>query len=150
MKKFDFKILKCAGSDLSRAVLTCLEYLQDKEGVYGCDLHGELFNSDQYYIYYSDAVKALDEVGMWDCIECVMTYHVENFGEFEPKNVNPYFFANMMIYLIGEALLIHSEHLNHECWDRRLTNEDLEIIEDEIQSYLELLSADLSNIAFGK
>lgn len=148
MKKFNFKNLACNDSGLSGTVLSCLEVLSDKDGIYGGDLHNELFNTSEEYIYYADAEKDLAEVGIWAMIEKVVSYHNDNFGEFKPDSINPCYFTNMMVYIIGEELLRHSEHLNKECWDRELTDEDLVIIEDELQSYLEGLTDDLTEIVF--
>lgn len=148
MKKFNFKNLACNDSGLSGTVLACLATLSDKVGEYGCDLHNELFNSSQEYIYYADAEKDLEEVGTWTCIDKVISYHNDNFGQFKPNSIDPCYFANMMVYIIGEELLRHSEHLNDECWDREMTVEDLAIIEDELRTYLESLAEDLTEIAF--
>lgn len=148
MKKFNFKNLACNDSGLSETVLACLATLSDKVGEYGGDLHSVLFNADETYIYYAEAEKDLAELGTWDVIDKVITYHNENFGEFKPNSIDPCYFANMMVYIIGEELLCHSDHLNNECWDRGMTEEDLAIIEDELQSYLEGLENDLTEIAF--
>lgn len=148
MKKFNFKHLDCNDSGLSKTVLECLASLSDQVGEYGGDLHSGLFNSGDVYIYYAEAVKDLDELDTWSVIDKVITYHNYNFGEFKPNSIDPCYFANMMIYIIGEELLAHSEHLNNECWDREMTKEDLAIIEDELQIYLENLTKDLTEIAF--
>lgn len=148
MKKFNFKNLACNDSGLSGTVLACLAALSDKEGVYGCDLHNELFNSSEEYIYYADAEKDLEEVGSWTCIDKVISYHNDNYGEFKPNSIDPCYFANMMVYIIGEGLLQNSDHLIDECWNREMTEEDLAIIEDELQSYLDGLECDLTEIAF--
>lgn len=149
MKKFNLKNLACNESGLSKTVLACLATLSDKVGEYGGDLHSSLFNVDDTYIYYADAEKDLEEVGSWNVIDKVITYHNDNFGEFKPSSIDPCYFANMMVYIIGEALLQHSEHLTDECWDREMTEEDLAIIEDELQTYLESLTEDLTGIVFG-
>lgn len=148
MKKFNFKNLACNDSGLSETVLACLATLSDKVGEYGGDLHSILFNEDTTYIYYEDAETDLDELGTWAVIRKVIDYHNDNFGEFKPNSIDPYYFANMMVYIIGEELLRHSDHLNNECWDREMTEEDLAIIEDELQTYLESLTKDLTEIVF--
>lgn len=148
MKKFNFEKLACNDSGLSETVLLCLERLSDQAGVYGGDLHYQLFNSDQEYIFYASAEEDLDEIGLWACIDKVISYHNDNFGEFKPDSTNPCYFANMMVYIIGNELLQHSTHLNNECWGRELTDEDLAIIEDELQLYLEGLTDDLTEVVF--
>lgn len=147
MKPFNFEELACNDSGLSASVLGCLEYLSDKVGVYGGDLHNELFNSKQEYICYANAEKDLDELGTWACIKLVFNYEKFNFGEVLSK-VDACQFANMVVYIVGECLLRNSEHLNDECWDKELEESDLEIIRNELQAYLESLNDDLTNIAF--
>ena len=43
----------------------------------------------------------------------------------------------MLVYIYGEFLLNQVEHLKGEAWDRELTEEDLEIISDQLEQWLE-------------
>ena len=78
------------------------DYLRDD---YLSDLHNELYNSDYEYIYYSDAVKDLEEYGVFDAIEEVKEYEEFNFGEVNTDFSNPCNVANMLFYIIGEKII---------------------------------------------
>lgn len=148
MKKFNLEtISKAYDSGISQEVIGRLvNRLSDCEGVYDCDLHNRLFNEDPLFIMTAAAEEALEELGVFNCIGLVKEYEKSNFGEFNTP-IEPYRIANMVCYIVGE-FINKSEHLTNKCWDDELTEKDLEIIEDELQTYLESLDEDLSNVAF--
>lgn len=61
---------------------------------------------------------------------------MDNFGETYTE-IEPCKIANMLVYIYGEFLLAQVEHLTEEAWDRELTEEDLEIISDQLGQWLE-------------
>lgn len=148
MKKFNLEtILKAYDSGISKKVIDRLvNQLSDCEGVYGCDLHGRLFNEEPFYIMVANAEKDLNELGVFNCLGLVREYEKFNFGEFNTE-IEPCKIANMVCYIMGE-FINNSEHLTDKCWDDKLTENDLVIIENELQNYLESLDEDLSNVAF--
>ena len=148
MKKFNLEtILGAYESGIARKVIDRLaNSLSDCEGVYGCDLHSRLFNDEPLYVWHGEAIDDLNELGVFDCIRLVREYEQSNFGEFNTE-IEPSKIANMVCYIVGE-LIYKSNHLTNHCWNEKLTEKDLEIIEDEFQVYLESLDEDLSNVAF--
>jgi len=92
-----------------RAFQTLIDRFADYPGYlrddYLSDLHNELYNSDYEYIYYSDAVKDLEEYGVFDAIEEVKEYEEFNFGEVNTDFSNPCNVANMLFYIIGEKII---------------------------------------------
>lgn len=107
-----------------------LSEIENKEGVYGCDLHHYFFNEDYAFIYTSDAPEACEELGTFECIELVRSYEKFNFGE-QYTNVEPSKIANMIVYILGQEILSKSRHLD-QCWDNELTKEDINKIIEEL------------------
>lgn len=110
--------------------------LADAVGQYGCDLHNYLFNENYAFIYNNKAEEACDSVGIWSAIRLVKKYEEDNFGECNTE-IEPCKVANMLTYIYGEFLLAQVEHLHGEALDRELTEEDLEIIADQMEQWLE-------------
>ena len=84
------------------AIVECLE--NGYEG-YLCDLHNEIFNTDYEYIYNHEAIKALEENGVFEAIDAIVEYEENNFGEVNTNFTNPCEVANMLYYIIGEEEL---------------------------------------------
>lgn len=113
-----------------------LDRLPEAVGQYGCDLHSFLFNEDYDFIYDNVAESAVDSVNVWSAIRLVRKYEMDNFGETYTE-IEPCKIANMLVYIYGEFLLAQVEHLQGEAWDRKLTEEDLEIIAEQLEQWLE-------------
>lgn len=110
--------------------------LPEAVGQYGFDLHHFLFNEDYAFIFDDVAESAVDSVGVWSAIRLVRNYEVDNFGETYTE-IEPCKIANMLVYIYGEFLLNQVEHLQSEALDRELTEEDLEIIAEQLEAWLE-------------
>lgn len=110
--------------------------LPEAVGQYGCDLHSFLFNEDYAFIFDNVAERAVDSVGVWSAIRLVRNYEEDNFGECNTE-IEPCKIANMLVYIYGEFLLNQVKHLTGEALDRELTEEDLEIISDQLEQWLE-------------
>jgi len=110
--------------------------LPEAIGQYGCDLHNFLFNEDYAFIYDNEAEEACDSVGVWSAIRLVHKYEMDNFGE-STTEIEPCKIANMLVYIYGEFLLAQVEHLQGEALDRELAEEDLEIIAEQLEQWLE-------------
>lgn len=113
-----------------------LDRLPEAVGQYGFDLHDFLFNDDYAFIFNDVAESAVDSVSVWSAIRLVRKYELDCFGrtytEIEPCKI-----ANMLVYIYGEFLLAQVEHLQAEAWDRELTEEDLEVIAEQLEAWLE-------------
>lgn len=110
--------------------------LPDAVGQYGCDLHNFLFNEDYAFTFSNEAKEACNSVNTWSAIRLVQKYEEDNFGETYTE-IEPCKVANMCVYIYGEFLLNQVEHLQGEAWGRELTTEDIEIIADQMEQWLE-------------
>lgn len=110
--------------------------LSEAVGQYGCDLHYFLFNEDYAFIYDDEAEEAVNSVNTWSAIRLVHKYEMDNFGE-ATTEIEPCKIANIIVYIYGEFLLNQVEHLQSEALDRELTAEDLEIITEQLEAWLE-------------
>lgn len=125
----DDKILDKTGELLN-------DRLPEAVGQYGCDLHQFLFNEDYAFIYDVEAEKACESVNVWSAIRLVRKYELDNFGESNTE-IEPCKIANVLVYIYGEFMLNQIEHLTGDAWDRELTEEDLAIIAEQLEAWLE-------------
>lgn len=79
------------------------------DGVSTVDMHNVVYNTSPTYVYYEDATRDLAQLGTFLAIQTVMEYEKANFGETAPAENygNPCWVANMVVYILGEALLAH-------------------------------------------
>lgn len=79
------------------------------EGVSTVDMHHIVYNQDHTYIHFADAERDLEHIGTFLAIQAVMTYEQDNFGQTAPAEQygNPCWVANMIVYILGEALIYH-------------------------------------------
>nr|DAE45395.1 MAG TPA: hypothetical protein [Caudoviricetes sp.] len=79
------------------------------EGVSTVDMHHIVYNRDNTYVYYEDAERDLKQIGTFSAIQTVMQYEQDNFGQTAPaeKYGNPCWVADMVVYILGEALIYH-------------------------------------------
>lgn len=79
------------------------------DGVSTVDMHHEVYNCDNTYVYTADAKRDLEQIGTFNAIQTVMTYEQDNFGQTAPaeKYGNPCWVADMVVYILGEALIYH-------------------------------------------
>jgi len=103
-----------------------IEALRDGYEGYYCNLHNELFNMDYYIIGTYEAKKALEEYGVFEAIEKVQEYEMDNFGEVYTNLSDPEKVANMLWYIIGEEVLFEiMEDVEefHNNWNNIATDE---------------------------
>ena len=112
--------------------IASLEDLKDYYTGYGSDLHNELFNTD-YYILGTYQAKQWLGVDAMDVIEEIQEYETSNFGEVSTDLSNAEAVVNMYVYILGEEILSLSDHLQEECYDRHLTNDDIQRIIEDLQ-----------------
>ena len=72
---------------------------------YAFDLHTSLYSEPQHYIYYAHAKEAAAELDVWECIGAVQKYEKDQFGEVYTPLADACHVANMVVYILGEALL---------------------------------------------
>lgn len=144
MKKFDFTGLAGIDSELSRLCMEQIARLPEMVGK--GDLLARLFNDDVLISSYDYANKAMDELGVFNCINLVLAYDREVYQhvgiQFEEVQV-----ATMCVYVFGEVLLNKSPHYK-KMESNTFSKQDLQKIEAELQVYLESLTEDFSNVVF--
>lgn len=79
------------------------------DGVSTVDMHHEVYNRDNTYVYTQDAERDLAQIGTSLASQEVLRYEQDNFGRtssFENYG-NPCWVANTLVYILGEALINH-------------------------------------------
>lgn len=107
-----------------------------RAGIYGCDLHNDLFNQDYFIVYHSRAIQWLKEcdIDTFDAIDEVFQYEKDNFGEVNTE-VNPEAIVNMYAYIAGEAILSEIDTLQNR-WNENLTEKDCKKIIKELKALI--------------
>ena len=72
---------------------------------YAGDIHNHLYNETQHYIYYASAKEATAELDVFECIGAVQKYEQDQFGEVYTRLSDACHVGNMVVYILGEALL---------------------------------------------
>ena len=120
------KDLNCAGM-VRDAKAAIIEALTDGEySGYYCDLHNKLFNTDYYYTYPGEAIKAFNKISVFDAIGVIVEYEKDNFGEVNTDFTDPCNVANMLYYIVGEEVLcdlFDGCELWDEVWNDKATKE---------------------------
>jgi hypothetical protein len=99
-----------------------------------CDIHNEVFNTDYFIIGTYEAKKYLEAFGVFEAIEIVRDYEVDNFGECNTDLSDPEKIVNMLAYIKGE------EFLNSLVTIKKNWNEDLiKELEIELKSEIEAI-----------
>ena len=99
---------------------------------YACDLHHELFNTDYFIIGTYAASRWLESnVGIFEAIDEIKEYEMDNFGEITTDLSSAEAVCNMYVYIQGEEALNNSDTLQDK-WNDTLTDEDLKNIIEEL------------------
>lgn len=106
------------------------------------ELHQMLFNSDEGFIYYSDAKEALSIFDLFKVINLIQDYQALHFGEINLK-IDPCTVANMFFYILGEALLFEAENKLNDYENL----DDLEDTEERIDRLENIKEACFSTIS---
>ena len=88
-----------------QAIADIIEALENGFDGYYCDLHNEVFNTDYYIIGTYQAKEALREYDVFEAIELVQNYEMENFGEVYTELSNPKKLIIMVYYLVGDEVI---------------------------------------------
>lgn len=81
---------------------TLLDNLDGYEGIDSYtfdDVFNDLFNSDYYIIGYQEAEDALEKYGIFNALEEVQQFDIENFGHWDTDYTDPEKVANMLEYI---------------------------------------------------
>jgi len=113
-----------------------IDYLKDNQDLetYGCDLHHEIFNTDYFCYYTSEAKDYLNSYGVFQAIEEVTEYEKFNFGEVTTEISDPVKLINMLVYIKGEELLNNSKTLTNDFWNDYIPSEEYKNIIEEIEN----------------
>lgn len=81
----------------------------DLHGVSTVDMHHEVYNQSETYVYIADAERDLEQIGTFLAVRAVMEYEQLNFGQTAPaiQYGDPCWVANMVVYILGESLIYH-------------------------------------------
>ena len=82
------------------------------------DLHHEMYNMADRYIYTHDCKAVLNEFDVFDAIDVVKGYEKDVFGQASTDVSSPYKLANMLYYIVGETML-------NDFWDWLETTHDI-------------------------
>ena len=92
------------------------------------DIHCYLYNETQHYIYYASAKEAAAEIDVWECIGAVQKYEQDHFGEVYTPLSDACRVVNMVVAILGEALLqaIYGETAYFGTrWNDQLSDDEL-------------------------
>jgi len=110
-----------------------IEHLEYTPDCFGADLHNEIYNSDYFIIGRFEAKEYLEaNYGVFEAIEKIREYEMDNFGEVNTDLSEPEKVLNMLVYILGEEVLAESETLK-EKWNEQLTEEDCKAIISELK-----------------
>jgi len=111
-----------------------IDKLKDGIGLdqHDSDLHHHLFNEDYFIIGYYQAEEWLKAgPGIFNAIEYIKQYEMDNFGEVHTDLSSSESVVNMYAYIRGEELLLESNNLNR-C-NGMLDQEDIDSIIEELE-----------------
>ena len=110
------------------------------DGLPTVDMRHEVYNRCETYVYTADAVRDLEQIGTFLAIRTVMQYEQDNFGQTAPaeKYGNSCWVADMVLYILGEALIYHV------FGDDEDFQNDSDITPDIAQRYSEMLDKALA------
>lgn len=89
------------------AIKAIIEKLEDYWGYYS-DLHHEVFNTDYYVVYDSEAIEALEKYGAFAALAKIQDYESFNFGKVITDLSEPCNVANMLWYIVGEEAICNA------------------------------------------
>lgn len=114
---------------------TLLDNLDGYEGINNYtfdDVFNDLFNSDYYIIGYKEAEEALKEYGVFNALEEVQQFDVENFGHWYTDASNPEALANTLEY-------IHANEYMQDMLDRAGLELDDETTTENVNKFIKTL-----------
>lgn len=114
---------------------TLLDNLDGYEGIADYtfeDVFNDLFDSDYYFIGYKEAADALEKYGIFNALEEVQRWDVENFGHWDTDYTDPEKIANMLEY-------IHANEYMQDMLDRAGLELDDETTTENVNKLIKTL-----------
>lgn len=117
------------------AIADIIETLENGYDGYYCDLHNEVFNTDYYIIGTYQAKEALKEYDVFEALELVQNYEMDNFGEVNTELSNPEKLVNMLYYIIGDDVICEMSKIEEfeDNWDYEADEETNEAIIEKMK-----------------
>lgn len=117
------------------------EVLENGYDSYMSDLHNEVFNTDYYIIGKYEAKQALNQYGVFEAIEEVQSYELDNFGEVITELSSPEKVANMLYFIKGyeaiEAIINKDIYMSELLQDDYISKSESKAIISVIDDLLE-------------
>ncbi len=130
-KKGSLRMKETIIADAKNAII---EMLDGYVGYY-CDIHDYVFNSDYYIIGEYESKRFLEEFGVFDALDMVRNYELDNFGEIYTDFSSAEKIVNMLYYIVSYNLLMELEEISEtfrENWNNQADDETNEKILEEI------------------
>ena len=117
---------------MENAFKALYECLDNGYSEYYCDIHSEVFNSDDYLSYYYDnnsALNVLEQYGIFTAIKEIVDYEKDMFGEVYHSDVSfytdPWNVMGLLWYLKGEEVISEMYKIDafNDNWDDEATPE---------------------------
>lgn len=97
-------------SEVVERAIELVEHYDNDELIYVSDLVHDIGETDYYVAYYSEAVEALQEYGIFEALGEVKEYELNTLGEVYTDLSDPVSVANTLWYIkVGELLYNLSE-----------------------------------------
>ena len=119
-------------NEIKETLLDNLDGYKGIEDYYFDNVFDDLFNSDYYIIGYREAADALEKYGIFNALEEVQQFDVENFGEWNTDYTDPEKVANMLEY-------IHASKYMQDVLDRAGLELDDETTTENVNKFIETL-----------
>jgi protein-tyrosine phosphatase len=122
------------------AVADIIECLEGGYDGYYCDLHNEVFNTDYYIIGTYQAKEALKEYDVFEALELVQNYEMDNFGEVYTELSNPEKLINMLYYIIGDDVVCEMNEIDefNDNWDYEADEETNKVIIEKMKELFDI------------
>lgn len=102
------------------------------------NLHYHLFVDDAIFISVEGAKKALDELGIFECMGVIQSYHQANFDGIKIQLSDACAVADEVTSIIGDSVFLEIfGDEDNETWDDLLTEKDLVRLHQKAQKWLD-------------
>lgn len=119
-------------NEIKETLLNNLDGYKDIEDHTFEEVLNDLFNSDYYIIGYKEAADALEEYGVFNALEEVQQFDIENFGHWYTDASNPEALANTLEY-------IHANEYMQDMLDRAGLELDDETTTENVNKLIKTL-----------
>jgi hypothetical protein len=123
---------------MTKLEIEITEYIKEQidslNGLLVCDLHNELFNIE-YWCYgtYNAEQNILKHCSIFEALNIVKDYEIQNFGQCSTDLSNAENVCNMLVYILGEEILNKFENYRLNI-DQTINQEICSLIQIEINN----------------